>query len=450
MPTQNRLHLNWDLESQTERRDFAEDYIKAFNSLSDAELLTISNYILWGKDALTGKNGRQSGLQLPTRGKTWDAPDAKLESLDALMESPTFNESDLQAPHEAQFKSPKYKLERSTIRSEAPPAILKDFETLWRRIDTTDYIVASYELDHGRRTAPIRDSLRATFDDAEQLILEERAAHLNAQTYVKLKHELVELRREQYTLRDSYKPPVESRHQHTQWALPIDSELIWGEDIEVRPVIFWKDEPLWTALFTRDSNGVLQLPSPNCLRADLAQQLTARLWSGAPKRFKFDFEDINQLALLAEALPDIQNTIAEAGAIQPTIQHLIDMWDLLRELAHLSPIHSRLLDLKIERRSNDFIVRALKSEFNTSYTLNYISTLYRKNVLQQIADTAHNLRETLENLFFEENFKTCIDCGRTLLRDTTNFMHKSKNKDGFDCRCKNCAKILRDKRKQKK
>lgn len=55
----------------------------------------MADYLLWGKDPVTGKNGKQSGLDLKSKRGTWD--DSPTESLDALMEMPTFNEAALSA-----------------------------------------------------------------------------------------------------------------------------------------------------------------------------------------------------------------------------------------------------------------------------------------------------------------------------------------------------------------
>ena len=54
----------------------------------------MGNYVLWGKDRTTGLNAKQDGsVPLTSRHGDWDAETTKIESLDALMESPTFNEA---------------------------------------------------------------------------------------------------------------------------------------------------------------------------------------------------------------------------------------------------------------------------------------------------------------------------------------------------------------------
>jgi hypothetical protein len=84
----NRLHLNFSLTTNVERRDFLEKYLqeKQFidNPPTEDELQTMADYLLWGKDPDTGLNGKQQGLDLKTRHGTWD--DSPVDSLEQLME----------------------------------------------------------------------------------------------------------------------------------------------------------------------------------------------------------------------------------------------------------------------------------------------------------------------------------------------------------------------------
>jgi hypothetical protein len=61
-----------------------------------------------------------------------------------------------------------------------------------------------YELAHNRRKNPPRADLVDKFTEEEQTTLQEKTTHWNQYKYLKKRHELVELRREQYTLRDFY------------------------------------------------------------------------------------------------------------------------------------------------------------------------------------------------------------------------------------------------------
>jgi hypothetical protein len=50
----NRLHLDFSISSTQDRKDFVDEYIQRpefiRSPLTEDELETIANYILWGKD----------------------------------------------------------------------------------------------------------------------------------------------------------------------------------------------------------------------------------------------------------------------------------------------------------------------------------------------------------------------------------------------------------------
>lgn len=125
----SRLDLDFKLETRSERTAFLNQYIDSLNfAPTEDELETMANYILWGKNS-EGLNGRQEGLDLETRFKTWDT--TQVESLDALIEDPAFNEASLR-PDEPPTFVRREVLSRSRIRRTAPPEILAQFEKLWK------------------------------------------------------------------------------------------------------------------------------------------------------------------------------------------------------------------------------------------------------------------------------------------------------------------------------
>jgi hypothetical protein len=95
----NRLQLDFSLTTNEERVAFLEQYLRQPQFISRPpttdELETMGNYVLWGKDPTTGLNAKQEGyVDIATKHDTWDK--SEVESLDGLMEQPTFNEATLQ------------------------------------------------------------------------------------------------------------------------------------------------------------------------------------------------------------------------------------------------------------------------------------------------------------------------------------------------------------------
>ena len=99
----NRLNLDFSLLTQKERTDFLNNYIKNFNNLTNSELETMSDYILWGLDEDPDASAALYGLINDSQ---------KTQSLDALLDSPTFNEADLSPVNQLPLKRTKEKFNR--------------------------------------------------------------------------------------------------------------------------------------------------------------------------------------------------------------------------------------------------------------------------------------------------------------------------------------------------
>lgn len=194
----NRLKLNFSLVTNIERSEFVKEYLTSeiFQKTppTEEELSTIADYILWGKDPVTGKNAKQDGLDLRTKHGTWD--DSPVDSLDQLMEQPTFNEAALSPLGTTQFRVRKEVFSREEALQQAPPFIKETLTNLFREIDKLELCIALYELAHGKRTKEIRPALLKQFSEEELCTLRERITHWNQYHYLKKRHQLVDMRRE--------------------------------------------------------------------------------------------------------------------------------------------------------------------------------------------------------------------------------------------------------------
>ena len=107
-------------------------------------------------------------------------------------------------------RDPKVKFDRARALSETrdDPLLHKTFLALFKEIDELDLTLNFYDLNSGKRKNPPRQELLNAFSAAEIEKLRERANKMSPFKYLKLRHHLVELRREQFTLRDSYKETI--------------------------------------------------------------------------------------------------------------------------------------------------------------------------------------------------------------------------------------------------
>ena len=438
----NRLKLDFSLETAEERLDFINTYIVQFPDLTEAEAETIGNYLLWGKT----KEGTPLGADVGLETK-WTKKD-DIDSLDSLMESQTFNDLQIHGLNDApQYKKPRQVFSRSQVRRSAPARILEVFEELWAVIDETDLLINYYELKIGKRINPPREELLKRFDEEERASIEEKAQHLNQYQYLKLRHYLVEKRKEQFTLRDSFLPTIgafSSAPAHYSPILPI-----FGENVEVLPLGLFEGA---TAELIFDTNFDPRALSEKQLQL-ISNLVNNKINCNLEGKQIIDFRDANtvyQLYLYEEELENQIEEEKEAHYLEGNLEGLLKTLKFYEEIADLTDVQREILQMKEKHLKNQDIANYINKKYGKSYTANYISTIFKQKIIVKINEAADLHKDTIENCFYEENFKTCTTCGRVLLLDTRNWVKKARSKDGFQNRCKICERELRKQKKENK
>lgn len=440
----NRLKLDWALSTSDERNAFVQQYINdpIFVScpLSSEELETISNYILWGKNE-NGLSIEQEGLvEMPRRNSTWASQ--TVESLDELKESPTFNENQI---YSLTSKTPTKKSRKVFSRTETlkkcPTHLIPTYKALWREIDLTELTINYYEINHNKRTKEPRAELLNSLSEEDRLYCAAQASNLNQFKYLKKRHLLVELRYEQYTLKDSF---CERVLPHSTGGYQDDTPLIFDADIPVYPLGVANNQPIQQLIFQP-----FDKLTPESFTEEQLKLISDFYWekknsslstTARPIRFT-DLETVYQLFLLLEDFEEEENTLLSQTS------NLLDTLKFYTKEADLTEPQKEILGLKIKREKNQDIAFYINKKYGKSYTANYISTIFRQKIIPAINDAALYHEKIIRSLFFKEDFKTCIKCGKTLLRDPINFVRKSRAKDGLSNRCKKCDKKDREEKK---
>lgn len=429
----NRLRLDFQIDSAEERVQFLQEYLNSskFNALPlDAdELETCANYILWGKDA-EGKNSVQrKEVQIKTRYGTWDAHED--ESLDALVESPTFSEARLFQNAQTRYKATQEVFSRAKALQQAPAQLIPIFEKLFAQIDRLELLLNFYDLAHGKRKKPPRPELLSKFSEEDAAVLRDEADTLNQFKYLKLRHLLVELRRQQYTLSDAYTSTIQ---RHTP-PLPLLENA--ATEITILPAGLYSKE-----------NPIFQWPlRPTDLTQEEAATAVRQLWKTREQsnRFIFDFRNIEHVYNLILQYDQLYDGALVEG-VENELPALLRTFDFYVEIAQLDPIQMDILRQKQEGKKNKEVADFINQKYHRTYTPNYISTLFRQKIIKSINAAAAYHEQIVENLCFEENFKRCSMCGDLLLIDERNFIHRSRSKDGFSNRCKRCDREERKRR----
>lgn len=431
----NRLKLDFSLETAEERKNFIDTYIVQFPDLTQTEAETIADYLLWGKDAQGQPIGAGTGLK--TR---WTKGD-DIESLDAVLDNPAYTNVQFQPFTEATpLKAERKVFNRQAVREAAPDYLRDSFEALWRKIDEDDLLINFYELGVGKRDKPPRKELLDRFSESEQVVLSRRAAELSQFQYLKLRHELVELRREQFTMRDSF---VNTLNPH-QGPTGLDRvQQHFGLDLDILP--------LGTAAGRTGELIFNTNFDPRALNEEqlrLIGQLLNEKREVEPGPTVIDFRDLEtvyQLYLMREDCADQIEREHEINFVEGNLEDIYRTLDFYESIADLTEAQHKLLRMKEAHVHNADIARVLNEEFDKNYTANYISTIFRQKIIEKINAAAQLHLDSVENCFYPENFKQCTECGRVLLLDERNWVRKNKSKDGFQNRCKRC-----DRKKRKK
>lgn len=441
----NRLHLDFTINGTNERKDFVDKYIQRPEfirvPLTEDELETIANYILWGKDSDGMSLVQKGDIQIETRNKTWQRNDT--ESLDALMESPTFNEASLRRPTEARTRIARETFDRKKAIQDCPSYMRDVFEELFERIDKLELGIEIWEFAHGKRKNPPREELTKKFGEDEVAQIQASAQLWPQYKYLKQRHLIVELRREQFTLRDSY---AEKHLRHTPPEPDLEpSSLDFGAEVPVFPLGL-VGEPFSDLAF----RPIGQMYPKNFREEDI-ETLVKFYWQKrdcAKPQLYFDFVELEHVYQLVKQLNELEDEI-EALPMESNLKKLLSTLKYYIEITELDEVQKEILDLKINKMKNQDIAELVNRKHGKTYTANYISTIFRQKILPQINDAARYHGLVVENICFEENFKRCSCCGEWKLISKENFMKRSRSKDGFSAKCKKCDRVDRQKKKEK-
>ena len=393
------LKLDFSIESSTDRAAYVNTYMDPCANYTAKELETISNYLLYGKDedGLSCVDKKQ--VQIKAKHSTWARKDA--ESLDALLEKPTFDERGIQSGP-TKYKNPKPSIDRI---ADADVPGMKD---LWEVIDGVQYLI----------------------DVNKEKIEDPTARKLTSSELYEYQHYLVELRRQQFVLRDMVKPVIcRSKVNITPVYDLFDGSIPWdqeGSDFSIAPL----------GLYT---HAKVRFDNPRALEeADYH-------WNEKAKHI-LDFRNSDHIYELFELYGDLET--AMDLDVESTAAGLIDTLNFYRERAHLSDEHNTILDMKIEHVSNQQICEVLREKFGVTHSANYISTMYKQKICGKIADAATLHYDYYLNREIATAWKMCTCCGEYKLRDTREYMRRARSSDGLSSICKVCDKEKRDKMKR--
>lgn len=508
------LSLDWTLETAVDRTAFLEDYLASRTTpLSESDLEMCGNYILWGRGS-NGLNAEQEGyVQLERRNSTWASSTntRQISSIEELTENPTFDEAQFHSLSDTAYKTPKPNFSREECLRKAPPEFIPMLRDLFGRIDRIELSIGFYDRAHGKRKTDLPERLTRKFSPDELFDLEERALSWTNGQYLKKKHLLVELRREQYTIKDSFSNSLMARptnkfveefsptfcgpesEEDGFLVLPLglsgSARQAQGKSksvdwfLEFEELAAKKDDPAYRMQASKLEDrlierGICQPQKASRVRVGRtvkAQEPQGSLRTQGSISNSIEILDSSKTPTsISTPKPTCaalsQKTVIPFGFLtidfrdpahicrlldsqkllitDPSLSQVRDTLDFYMRQANLTPVQQKVLELKLAGKQNMDIKEIVNKEFGRSYQTNYISTIYRQYVAPAIADAASRHLEIVRAIAEgPERFKRCSVCGRLLVESETYFIHKSRAKSGFSTRCKQCDHDYRQRRK---
>lgn len=408
-----KFSLNYDIYSDQDRVKEINKILDNLNSTpSNSDLELMANYILYGKDENnTNTIQRKETYEEKKRYNSFKKASEKVESLDAIMDNPMMDQIGFKAMDEKyvykkikpSIKRPKFNKEGQII--DVGDSQIPGMEQLWESIDRLQKII---NIADGK----IPPDENPIITDSYKLY--------------KMRHQLIELRRDQYYLKDLFAPTIKFLN-----CKPTPPQLIdWDNDS-----FYWISKEEWEKKVNSSYIKVSKNPNDYEWREDSMVKWVVR-------HHTFDWENPTHIKYLI----DNYSTIWQMAYDQPysDARILIMDFDRYQTMADLSPLRQHILNRKIDKWTYLNILRELDKEWNIQYNENHICTIVTTEIPQKIAKIARRNRLLLETPIEER--KTCTICKRALPKDYLFFGKNSGRRDGFSSSCKECEKKRRIKR----
>lgn len=208
-----------------------------------------------------------------------------------------------------------------------------------------------------------------------------------------MKKALIQMRQDQYVIRNAYKEPVRATSLIKSIAkLDLDETVFLGGDGDVI------------------STGIINLYTPHHVSALLCNYsaLAQETWESLDSDMRWMLEDLNGL--------------------------------ISRHLEKEEPLLFDLMIYKIDGFSNEQIQRILDRDYGILYSLEYLSSLWRKKIPRLIAESAQEefILQSFKAAGADAKWKTCSRCGRQKPSHNRFFSKNKTSKDGFYSICKKC------------
>ena len=528
-----KIQLDFSKSSLSDRLEVAAQY--AHSNLSAKNCKHIADYILWSRDENGTCISKNEDFELSSK---WSA--SQPDSMEAIMEA----ETHIPNFHTVGEIPPTLIRKQKFSRAEALASPLAPhFRALFDEIDRLDVLIA---FAMGKEP---REELVNRMEPSCLFALRAKAAKLSPKELQRARHDLVDLRTEQYELRDSYKPQLRNAKQplgKVELApLEIEPLGLWAEPTTTLGKFLWADEPTppnndedrrrlaqalkrllartckpsceqdtrqtkieeglherevinlshatartceqaseqnkigqenssktderevkigsnATARSSRQDTKQTQIEEHSCQNEDglheravektshdsdcLHEREVKNSCQTDEREVTFDLRDPNSWLQLLPYYNTIYNAILEAEERHDIESEAPALWNTIQyyfDRALMQAEYRLIVKMKSENWRNEDINNELRRRNLKTFSVNYISTIYKKRIPKLLAQAVEAHYELALALDQPDEWKRCSKCGKLLHLDSNHFRRLGKSKDGFVGSCKQCDKKKR-------
>jgi hypothetical protein len=295
-----------------------------------------------------------------------------------------------------------------------------------------------------------------------------KAPALSSLSSYRLKHWIIDQKKHQYYLKESAQPTAFARHFSFTPPGPIDWEEDSGYwltlpeaerlnkpiDLEKwrwRPITIYDYSSLlregidFGEVYARESSSTKVVGDRGAPDENIPGAFAVKEYFHLFSKHTIDFTDPLHVYALLEHYRDLR--IATHDKLNSQMRHILDAFQEIVNRTELHESREIILYYKIHKWTNERIRRELE-EFGYSYAVNYISTIYKKEICGKIARQARIMDEEWAARSNPHAWRKCNECGVNKLANSDNYTSKPKNYGGLSYRCKACDKLARERRKK--
>ena len=426
MAKKKSYSLDYDIYLATDRNQAIKEILDNLETdPNQTDLEQMADYILFGKDEkFLNARDRKEILQPKRRYDSWSTKDEKNTSLDALMEDPNTAPEIEQKTSDTADKGPRYKVFKPEIKRpkyddkgnllDIGDADVPGMVELWERIDT---LQERYDMYRGK--IPPNDYVRNHPLTAYQLY--------------KFGHMLIDIRRHQYYLKDSYKPTLKFFNVPPPGRVEFDFNCDTG---------LWLKPEEWC--YRKRNPKPFDLPQPAL--EDAPEDENGNLyWKISDNKIDYENPD-HILALLDNYVSLLKHSYDKPDSSTRTL--CFDM-ELLIENANLTDLEQFLLEQRVAHR-NIFMMQQFLAEDEIYISEATIRETIRKKIPRKLANAATKLRLESEVIRGEKETLECSKCHTVYPKDAFYFARSRDKRTGFCSQCKVCQKESYERRRDKK